>query len=106
MRRGSEKASLARLPAIDAGVRKVRVEVAANVANDFTMNQSLEERVKLLEEKLAALETAQSLGLKPVKKDWRSTVGTIPDDEHAREAERLGREDREAQTYEKEIARS
>ena len=70
------------------------------------MNQTLEERVKALEEKIAELEAARIPGLKPVKKDWLSTFGSIPDDESSREAERLGREYREAQTYEKEIARS
>ena len=34
----------------------------------------------------------QVLDLKPQAKDWRSTVGTMPDDELSRSAERLGRE--------------
>lgn len=39
---------------------------------------------------------ASVLRLTPVKKDWRSTVGMMPDDEVSRSAERLGRDWREA----------
>jgi hypothetical protein len=54
-------------------------------------------------ERLAALERQfellrdEVLGLKAVKKDWRSTVGIIPDDEMSRSAFRLGREWRKRQ---------
>ena len=69
------------------------------------MSQTLESRVEDLEKKVAEL-SAQILQLRPVKKDWRRTVGSMPDDDIAREAERLGREYRTQQTYEKEIAGS
>ena len=69
------------------------------------MSQTLEERVEGLEKKVAEL-SAQVLELRPIKKDWRRTVGCMPDDEMTREAERLGREYRKQQTYEKEIADS
>lgn len=69
------------------------------------MSQTLEKRVEELEKKVAELST-QVLGLRPPRKDWRKTVGSLPDDELTREAERLGREYRQQQTYEKEIAGS
>ena len=37
----------------------------------------------------------QVLDTKPQLKDWRSTVGAMPDDELSRSAERLGKEWRE-----------
>ena len=40
------------------------------------------------------------------KKDWRRTIGIFRDDPDFEEAVRLGREYREQQTYEKEIAGS
>ena len=67
------------------------------------MTTTLEQRVEELEKQVAEL-SAQVLGLKPRKKDWESTVGILEDDEITRSAERLGREYREQQTYEKEIA--
>jgi predicted nucleic acid-binding Zn-ribbon protein len=69
------------------------------------MSQTLEERVEELERKVAEL-SAQTLELRPRLKDWRRTVGSMTDDEMAREAERLGREYRQQQTYQKEIAGS
>ena len=69
------------------------------------MSQTLEKRVEELEKKVAEL-SAEVLRLRPIKKDWRRTVGCMPDDEITREAERLGREYRKQQTYEKEIAGS
>ncbi len=69
------------------------------------MSQTLEKRVEELEKKIAEL-SAQVLDLRPPMKDWRRTVGSMPDDEVTREAERLGREYRKQQTYEKEIAGS
>jgi hypothetical protein len=69
------------------------------------MSLTLEERVVELEKKVAELR-AQALGLRSLEKDWRRTVGSMPDDDMAREAERLGREYRQQQTYEKEIAGS
>ena len=69
------------------------------------MSQMLEKRVEELEKKVAEL-SAQVLDLRPARKDWRRTVGSLPDDELTREAERLGREYRQQQTYDKEIAGS
>jgi hypothetical protein len=69
------------------------------------MAQTLEQRVEELEHKLAEL-SAQILDLRPRRKDWRRTVGSLDDDEMTRNAERLGREYREQQTCEKELAGS
>lgn len=69
------------------------------------MSQTLEQRVEYLEREFSGLR-AQVLGLKQRKKDWRSTVGTLEDDEITREAESIGREYRAQQTYQKEIAGS
>ena len=69
------------------------------------MSQTIEQRVELLEKEFAELRS-QVLGLKQRKRDWRSTLGTLENDEMTREAERLGREYREQQTYQKEIAGS
>ena len=69
------------------------------------MSRTLENRVEKLERKFSEL-AAQVLDLKRRKKDWRSTFGTLEDDELTREAERLGREYRKQQTYAKEIAGS
>jgi hypothetical protein len=69
------------------------------------MSQALEKRVDELEKKVAEL-SAQVLNLRPRRKDWRRTVGSLEDDEITRSAERLGREYRQQQTYEKEIAGS
>jgi len=69
------------------------------------MLHRLEERVDKLEKRVAEL-SALALGLRPPHKDWRRSVGSMPDDEMAPEAERLGREYRQQQTYEKEIAGS
>ncbi|HEU0010414.1 MAG TPA: hypothetical protein VFT34_11415 [Verrucomicrobiae bacterium] len=69
------------------------------------MSQTLEKRVEDLEKKVAEL-SAQVLRLQPPRKDWHRTVGSMPDDELTREAERLGREYRQQQTYDKEIAGS
>ena len=62
------------------------------------MTQTLEESVEELERKVAEL-SAQALDLRPRQKDWRRTVGSMPDNEIAREAERLGRKYRQQQTY-------
>ena len=69
------------------------------------MSRTLENRVEKLERKFSEL-AAQVLDLKRRKKDWRSTFGTLEDDELTREAERLGREYRKQQTYAKAIAGS
>ena len=73
-----------------------------NLMNYFrAMSQQLEQRVEDLEKKVAHI-----LGLHTPRKDWRTTVGSLPDDELTRAAEQLGREYRQQQTCEKEIARS
>jgi len=67
------------------------------------MSQTLEQRLETLERKFSEL-SARLLELRRPKRDWRSTVGTLVDDDMTREAERLGREYRDQQTFEKEIA--
>jgi hypothetical protein len=69
------------------------------------MSQTLEKRVEYLEKEFSEIR-ALALSMKPRSKDWRGTVGILEDDEITREAEKLGREYREQQTYQKEIARS
>ena len=58
--------------------------------------ENLDERMVALEKELADLR-ATVLRLHPVRKDWRSTFGTLPHDDMSREADRLGREYREQQ---------
>jgi hypothetical protein len=81
------------------------VEFPVPLAYVLGMSQTLENRVESLEKKVADL-SVEVLQLRPIMKDWRRTVGGMPDDEITREAERLGREYRKQQTYEKEIADS
>jgi len=69
------------------------------------MSQMLEKRVEYLEKEFSELR-AQVLVSRQRKKDWRGTIGMLEDDEMTREAARLGREYREQQTYQKEIAGS
>ena len=69
------------------------------------MSQTLEKRVEYLEREFSKLRSL-ALDLKHREQDWRGTVGTLKDDEMTREAQRLGREYRERQTCEKEIAGS
>jgi len=67
------------------------------------MPATLEKRVEELERKFAEL-SAHVIGLQAhLKNPWR-TYGGLEDDESSREAERLGREYRQQQSYEKEIA--
>ena len=60
------------------------------------MAETLEQRLEELERKVTHL-SATVLDLTPRKKDWRSTVGTLQQDELSQEADRLGREYREQQ---------
>jgi len=60
------------------------------------MNATLEQRMESLEKTVAELRSTV-LRLSPVKKDWRSTVGKLTDDEMSREADRLGMEYRQQQ---------
>ena len=55
---------------------------------------TVEDRLADLEKRFVDLR-AQVLNLSPEKKDWRATVGMMPDDEISRGADRLGREWRE-----------
>jgi len=59
------------------------------------MSQTLEERVEVLERKLAGL-TSQMGGEKSPKKDWRRTFGLSRGDDGFKEMVRLGREYRES----------
>ena len=68
------------------------------------MSQTLEKRVEELEKKVAEL-SAREIPAKR-QKDWRRTIGIFQNDPDFEEAVRLGREYREQQTYEKEIAGS
>lgn len=58
--------------------------------------QTVEQRLAELEKQCAELR-ATILKATPKKKDWRSTVGTLVDDEISREADRLGAEYRTQQ---------
>jgi hypothetical protein len=58
------------------------------------MQTSVEERLTRIEREFDELKH-EVLGLKPRAKDWRQTVGAIPDDELSRSAGELGREWRE-----------
>lgn len=66
------------------------------------MPQTLEQRIEELERKVAELTAAAATP----KKDWRRSIGIFANDPDFDEAMRLGREYREQQTYEKEIAGS
>lgn len=68
------------------------------------MPETLEKRVERLEKKVAEL-SAQPGASKRKKDPWR-TYGAFKDDPEFENAVRLGREYREQQTYEKEIAGS
>ena len=68
------------------------------------MSQALEKRVEDLGKKVAEL-SANSTRITRTK-DWRRTIGIFKDDPDFEEAVRLGREYRQQQTYEKEIAGS
>ena len=58
--------------------------------------QTVEQRLDKLEKQFAELR-ATVFRLTPKEKDWRSTVGTLVDDEISREADRLGAEYRAQQ---------
>jgi hypothetical protein len=87
-----------------SGVAAFQVEFPGALAYLPGMSQTLEQRVEELEKKVAELSSNPSLSV--LKKDpWR-TYGAFKDDPDFEEAVRLGREYREQQTYEKEIAGS
>jgi len=54
---------------------------------------TLEQRLDEVEKKVAEL--GAIVGTGPGRKDWPATVGTLPNDALAREADQLGREYRE-----------
>jgi hypothetical protein len=68
------------------------------------MPQTLEKRVEQLEKKVAELSRKASRSSR-TKNPWR-TYGVFKDDPDFENAVRLGREYRQQQTYEKEIAGS
>ena len=81
------------------------MEIQKLFAYAKAMSQTLEKRVESLEREYSQLR-AQVLSLKRSEKDWRGTVGMLENDDMTREADRLGREYREQQTWRKEIAGS
>ncbi|HBJ87946.1 MAG TPA: hypothetical protein DDZ88_29625 [Verrucomicrobiales bacterium] len=54
-------------------------------------NSTLQGHLDELEKEFVELRN-RVIGIKPVKKDWRRTVGMMPDDELSRKAQRLGAE--------------
>jgi len=68
------------------------------------MSLTIEKRVEQLEKKVAALSARSSRSNR--KKNWRRTIGAFENDPDFEKAVRLGRQYREQQTYEKEIAGS
>jgi len=80
------------------------LEFPAAIVYLSCMSQTLEKRVEELERKVAELSGKPGPAVR--KKDpWR-TYGAFRDDPDFEEAMRLGREYREQQTYDKEIAGS
>ena len=71
-------------------------EVELVMSQTAERSESLDQRMAALEKEMADLR-ATVLKLHPVRKDWRSTFGTLPHDDMSREADRLGREYREQQ---------
>jgi len=57
------------------------------------MPETLEQRLDEIEKRVAEL--GAIVGAAPRRKDWLATVGTWPEDEISRDAERLGQEYRE-----------
>lgn len=77
------------------------VRVSASENNEVKSDALVLEK---LEQQIAEL-SARVIGAAR-KKDWRRTVGIFQNDPDFEEAVRLGREYREQQTYEREIAGS
>jgi hypothetical protein len=80
------------------------LEVQRSVCYLRGMSQTLEKRVTQLEKKVAELSALPIRSNR--KKDWRRTIGVFRNDPDFDEAVRLGREYREKQTYQTEIAGS
>ena len=68
------------------------------------MSQALEKRVEELEKTVADLKAKLEVG--PRAQPWEHSIGIFANDPDYDSAMRLGREYREQQTYEKEIAGS
>jgi hypothetical protein len=115
-RRGRIRQEARTLLAVLQGKRNGRGETSIQAGRHFIvefprtlvylpgMSQTLEKRVEELEKKVAELSAKPARLTR--KKDWRRTFGIFKDDPDFEEAVRLGREYREQQTYEKEIAGS
>ena len=69
------------------------------------MNESVEQRLEALEKQVAEMRQ-QLAEMKPDAKNWEHSIGIFENDPVFESAMKLGREWREAQTYEKEIAGS
>jgi hypothetical protein len=80
------------------------METAVKTGYCRGMSQTLEQRMEQLEKKVAELRASSVLPKR--EKDWRRTIGAFQNDPDFEEAVRLGREYREQQTYEREIAGS
>ena len=80
------------------------VEASAAARYVRVMSQTLEKRVKALEKKMSQLSAPPARPGR--RKDWRRTIGIFQNDQDFEEAVRLGREYRQRQTYQKEIAGS
>ena len=78
------------------------VEGARGINYGRRMSLTLEQRVDELEKQVTAL--TEKVNNLPRQKDWRRTIGIFHDDPTFDEVVRLGREYREQQTYEKEVA--
>jgi hypothetical protein len=59
------------------------------MSKTLTKRPSVGARIATLESEFQALRD-QVLGLAPIKKDWRSTVGSLPDDAITRRAFKAG----------------
>jgi len=62
------------------------------------MDATIETRIETLERQVADLTTKVTGVAASGAKDWRSSVGMLPNDEISEEADRLGRQWREGQS--------
>ena len=77
--------------------------LARAIGSRAAMNETLEQHVEALEKQVAEMRE-QLAKLKPREKDWTKSFGIFANDPDHDLAVKLGREWRESQTYEKEIA--
>jgi hypothetical protein len=80
------------------------VEDSRGITNVSGLSRTLERRVERLEQRLSLL-SGEAMVSRHKKNPWR-TFGVFQNDPDFEEAVRLGREYREQQTYEREIAGS